>query len=191
MRFSRLAYTLICSLLICCFVSACGSKNNTQDKLTSGIFYSPNLAHDDGTPLETYEFYDDGLGKIHGAYSEYDFAWEQSDEQIQTNRPIATSSSYIYRNGYLIDTFYKWDGSVPKGDRFDTTLSMKSTVDVSMSFKSNGEIINIVNGQERVGTYTINNEIICVRIDNTTRDMTYLVLDGKLYSNYLAPYNNG
>lgn len=77
----------------------------------------------------------------------FEVYWSISDDRVLFTEPIGSSSSYLYRDGYLVaeNSCIASNGVIPDGDTFKATITVGPSLEVS---------IKIVFNFEEDGTYT-------------------------------------
>ena len=186
MRNRKIVTIMICVLLICITLSACGSNNvESAAQFAGGEYFCDLLSYSNGTPVETYTFNSDGTGVINGKSYSSDFTWKDIDGMIRTTVPVMNSTSYEYTGKYLVDPINKWDGKIPSGKSFSASLTLKSTYNLELNFKKDGTVTYTIGDESRSGTYTVDGDILTVTYESS--HIQYAIIDSALYSNFLQP----
>jgi hypothetical protein len=171
----------LCSILcLLALLTACSSK----ESFSGGTFYNPSLMDSQGNPREIYTFRADGTGTYTLMSSEYPFSWKEIDGMILTSHSASSSSVFQYQNGYLIEPFYIWDGIIPSENTFDAAVSLSAEKSLTLKFSSSGTAVYQSGENEQSGSYVRNGDEILFGSSH------FLVVDKKLCSNFLAPYEN-
>ncbi|MFG6372774.1 MAG: hypothetical protein K1W04_01290 [Oscillospiraceae bacterium] len=175
---------LVLVILIC--LTSCSKKEKVQAHFEGGTFYCEGFMWKE-EPAEYYVFDDNGFGRVVRGSYQYEFSWEISEGKIYTTAPVCSSSCLEYKDGYLINPMNIFEGDVPAGETFETTLKriVNAEMTIQLEFKKDGtvEVFNSQADKKSVVPYERENNLITI---NGTQD--YLVVDDMLYVNPLKPY---
>lgn len=179
-----------------------GCSNTASQEFVGGEYYVRYLISSKGTPLYTFVFQEDGFGVVLSSDGEQksDFTWTQEENAIYTSsNGYLASTCFYYVDGYLVSPMNAFDGDIPNGDTFKTTVTHTISADttVTMEFKKDGTVIQTLEQEEhddqtielvyiRDGNLLVTNSSNVIP-DNLYGTRAYITWNGTLYSNPLEP----